>query len=198
VGEERGGKAPADGSPYWLLDPICGTRNYASGLPLYSTNLALVENGRVTVAAVGDALGRELQVAETGGGAWALKDGAWRSIHASDDSRIVVAEEGKSTDPRRTQGAMFISAAIRADRWDVRSFGSTVAFPQLAAGRIAAYVVFWAGIEHIAAGILLAQEAGAIVTQIDGRPWSIASDSLIAAASRDLHAQLLSLARGTA
>lgn len=35
IGEERGGEAPADGSPYWLVDPICGTRNYASGIPLY-------------------------------------------------------------------------------------------------------------------------------------------------------------------
>jgi fructose-1,6-bisphosphatase/inositol monophosphatase family enzyme len=35
VGEERGGESPADDSPYWLLDPICGTRNFASGIPLY-------------------------------------------------------------------------------------------------------------------------------------------------------------------
>src|SRR5574341_1758924 len=39
VGEERGGDAPADGAPYWLLDPICGTRNFASGIPLYCVNL---------------------------------------------------------------------------------------------------------------------------------------------------------------
>src|SRR5262249_13501048 len=42
-GEERGGHTPADGSPYWLVDPICGTRNFASGSPLYCVNLALVE-----------------------------------------------------------------------------------------------------------------------------------------------------------
>src|SRR5437867_555325 len=54
VGEERGGEAPADGSPYWLVDPICGTRNFASGMPLYCVNLALVEGDQVTVAAVGD------------------------------------------------------------------------------------------------------------------------------------------------
>lgn len=29
IGEEGGGEASGDGSPYWLVDPICGTRNYA-------------------------------------------------------------------------------------------------------------------------------------------------------------------------
>jgi fructose-1,6-bisphosphatase/inositol monophosphatase family enzyme len=38
IGEERGGNAAADGSLYWLVDPICGTRNFASGIPLYCVN----------------------------------------------------------------------------------------------------------------------------------------------------------------
>jgi fructose-1,6-bisphosphatase/inositol monophosphatase family enzyme len=42
VGEERGGE-PRSGEPYWLVDPICGTRCYASDVPLYCTNIALVE-----------------------------------------------------------------------------------------------------------------------------------------------------------
>jgi fructose-1,6-bisphosphatase/inositol monophosphatase family enzyme len=49
VGEERGGEDQVGDRPYWLLDPICGTRNFACNLPLYSMNLALVENGRPTI-----------------------------------------------------------------------------------------------------------------------------------------------------
>src|SRR5262245_45876694 len=52
IGEERGG-APAAGKPYWLVDPICGTRAFASNVPLYCVNIALVEQGRVTLAAIG-------------------------------------------------------------------------------------------------------------------------------------------------
>jgi len=52
IGEERGG-SPAPGAPYWLVDPICGTRPFASHVPLYCTNIALVEHGAVTVAVVG-------------------------------------------------------------------------------------------------------------------------------------------------
>jgi len=39
VGEERAG-TPVAGKPYWLVDPICGTRHYASDIPLYCTNVA--------------------------------------------------------------------------------------------------------------------------------------------------------------
>ena len=42
-----GDRRPTDGSPYWLVDPICGTRNFASGIPLYCVNLALVEDHHV-------------------------------------------------------------------------------------------------------------------------------------------------------
>lgn len=44
IGEERGGSPPA-GTPYWLVDPICGTRAFASNVSLYCANIALVENG---------------------------------------------------------------------------------------------------------------------------------------------------------
>jgi fructose-1,6-bisphosphatase/inositol monophosphatase family enzyme len=51
---------------------------------------------------------------------------------------------------------------------------------------------------HTAAGTLLASEAGATVSNIDGRPWSIRSDSVIASANPSLHEEMLALARATA
>ena len=55
IGEERGGE-PVPGQPYWLVDPICGTRPYASNVPLYCSNIALVEDGTITASVIG--LGR--------------------------------------------------------------------------------------------------------------------------------------------
>src|SRR6185436_10109249 len=68
IGEERQGTA-RPGQPYWLVDPICGTRPFASDIPLYCTNIALVENGEVTVAAIGVGKTREVLYAERGQGA---------------------------------------------------------------------------------------------------------------------------------
>ena len=195
IGEERGGEASADGSPYWLVDPICGTRNFASGIPLYCVNLALVERDEVTVAVVGDPSTGEIAVAERGRGAWGLKDGVRHRMMTSDVSRTIVIEDGKSKDHRREQAARFIAAAIRADRWDFRSLGTTLAAPYLAAGRISAYVVFWVTAIHAAAGSLLVTEAGGTLSDLDGRPWTIRSDSLVGSANADLHEELLGLVR---
>jgi len=195
IGEERGGKATPDGSPYWLVDPICGTRNYASGIPLYCVNLALVEGGHVTAAVVGDPSTGEIDVAERGRGAWALKDGARRRLITSDESRTIVVEDGKSKGARREHAAQFTAAAMRADRWDFRSLGTTVALPYLAAGRISAYVVFQVSAIHAGAGSLLVTEAGGTLSDIDGRAWTIHSDSVVASATPDLHQEMLDLAK---
>jgi myo-inositol-1(or 4)-monophosphatase len=196
IGEERGGQAPACGSAYWLVDPICGTRNYASGIPLYSVNVALVEDGQVTVAASGDASAGDVHVAERGRGAWVQRNGAEHRLTASGQSRTVVIEVGGCEGAaRRERAARGTAAAITADSWDLLALGSTLSLPYVAAGRVAGYVVFWASALHTAAGSLLAAEAGATVTDIDGHPWTISSDSVIASADPGLHADLLDVAR---
>ena len=197
IGEERGGEAPVDGSPYWLLDPICGTRNLASGIPLFSVNLALVENGTVSVGVVGIPSTGEIDVAELGRGAWAVENGARRPLAASDQSETIVVEEGRSEGVRREHAALFTAAAIRANRWDLRVLSSTLSLSYVAAGRVAAYVLFRGSALHGGAGCLLAAEAGATVSDLEGRPWTIDSDSIVASANAGLHRDLLDLGRDT-
>lgn len=195
VGEERGGDAPVDGSTYWLLDPICGTRNFASGIPLYCVNLALVESEQITVAVVGDASTDEIQVAERGRGAWASRHGDRRQLATSGESQTIVIEHGHATGTRREHAAQFASDAIRADRWDVRNLSTTLSLPYVAAGRVAAYVLFAASALHAGAGTLLVTEAGGTMSDIDGQPWTLRSDSLVASADISLHEELINLTR---
>src|SRR5262245_53432209 len=195
VGEERGGDPPPDGSGYWLVDPICGTRNFASGTPLYCVNVALIEGGEVTASVVGDPSIGEILVAERGRGAWALNDGGPpRRISASADSRTIVVEDGKSAGARREHAARFTAEAIRADRWDFRALGTQLVLPYVSGGRVSAYLVFWVPSTHTAVGSLLVAEADGSVTDIAGRAWSVRSDSIVASAGGELHAELLRLA----
>jgi myo-inositol-1(or 4)-monophosphatase len=190
IGEEGGGEATGR---HWLVDPICGTRNYASGIPLWCVNVALVEDDQVTVAAVGDPSTDDLLVAELGGGAWSVDDG--RRLQATEESRTIVIEDSHADlDPaRRDLAADTVAAAIRAFRWDIRALSTSLALPYVAAGRASGYVLFWSSALHVGAGVLLASEAGATVTDIEGKPWTIESDSLVAAATPDLHRDLLEL-----
>jgi len=198
IGEERVGDRPADDRPHWLVDPICGTRNYASGVPLYCVNIALVAGDDVVGAAVADASTGEIVVAERGRGSWAIAGHRARRATASDQSHTIVVEDGKSADTQRDHAAAVAAAVIRADRWDFRSFGTTLSFPYLATGRIAAYLVFSDALAgsapvHSAAGSLLVREAGGVLSDADGNPWGIGSPTLVAAATPVLHDELCRL-----
>jgi myo-inositol-1(or 4)-monophosphatase len=190
IGEERGG-LPREGSPYWLVDPICGTRTFASNIPLYCTNIALVENGEPTVAAVGMGSTGEIAYAELGRGA-TLRAGASEITIKVDDSNNLLWIDG-----RTEQAAGFIRHVLLSRRWYVMQFPSSLAYAHLACGRIAAAALFsWKsspdpyGSVHSAAGCLLAREAGAIVTDLHGASWTLSTRSILIAATTELHRTL--------
>jgi myo-inositol-1(or 4)-monophosphatase len=125
-----------------------------------------------------------------------MRDGVRCPLVTSDESRTIVVQDSHTSAARREQAARFTAAAIRTDRWDLRSLGTSFPLPYVGAGRIAAYVELWATQVHLAAGSLLAAEAGAIVSDVDGRPWTVDADSIVVSANPDLHAQLRELVGG--
>ena len=195
VGEERGGEDQIGDRPYWLVDPICGTRNFASGLPLYAVNVALVEDGQVTVAAVGDGGLNERFVAERGHGAFRITADGQTRLTASDASLVIgVSVSASERDNAHRHSAEFLREAVLANRWDIRVLGTTGAFAYIAAGRIAGHLLFGLSSPvHTAAGCLLAEEAGALVTDLCGNPWTVETRALLAAASPAIQASVLEL-----
>jgi fructose-1,6-bisphosphatase/inositol monophosphatase family enzyme len=196
VGEERGG-TPVAGRPYWLVDPICGTRPYASDIPLYCTNIALVEDGEVTAAVVGIGKTGEVLYAESGRPAGMLVGKTINEIRASSRSDTLWID-GKT---EASIGAM--ARAMQQRRWFVWSFSSSVAYAYAAMGKISGVIQFGLpgshpdGSVHAAAGCFIARCAGARVTDVEtGGPWNLRTDSMIIAADEKLERDLLDLARG--
>ncbi len=193
VGEERGGQV-TPGESYWLVDPICGTRNFASGIRLFSVNMALVERGEIVIAVVGNGSTGDIHVSERGKGAWTIGQGVPDQLRANEDSRIVnFGSTAELSGTERERAALAAAASIRANRWDIRSLGTTLALGYLAEGRIAASIHFLSPALHCGAGTLLASESGAVVTDFGGMPWTIDSGTLVASAGDELHVELLEL-----
>jgi len=199
VGEERGGEDQVGDRPYWLVDPICGTRNFAANIPMYAVNIALVEGGQVTVAAVGDGGTGSRYIAERGQGAYEVVRNGPTPITVDPSSPIFSFSAGTSKPGmHNTIGADFTRAAILADRWELRMFSSTLSMAYLASGRIGGYLLLEISSPvHIAAGTLLAEEAGALVTDRDGQPWTVERPSVLAAASPEMHREVSELIRAT-
>ncbi|MGH2377489.1 MAG: inositol monophosphatase family protein [Candidatus Limnocylindria bacterium] len=195
VGEESGADVAPRSRSYWLVDPLCGTRNFAYRIPLYSVNVALVEDHQVTVAAVGDGAYGDVWVASHGQGAWLAENGHLERARASDSSAMVVFDRGRPGGPAADKAVRVIAAALGDPRWEVRTLGSSLDLAYLAAGRLAA-VWHFSRIPplHFAAGTLLATEAGAVVTDERGAPWTLAaSEGLMAASTPAVHVAMRGL-----
>ncbi|MFG2075160.1 inositol monophosphatase family protein [Nonomuraea maritima] len=194
LGEEGGQQGAAGGVRQWLVDPLCGTLNYAAGNMLVAVNVAL----RDGAAAVADPFGGEVFFTD-GETAWVRRDGA-------DDAPLVPSSATRlvdvNLDPPFPSAPGFRAVDLLAHpefagRFRPRVVSTTLALAWVAAGRRAAYVTDGgdlSGSVHFAAGIALCRAAGCVVTGIDGGPAE-AGRGLVAAADTETHGLLMSMIR---
>ncbi|WP_305783790.1 inositol monophosphatase family protein [Symbioplanes lichenis] len=198
LGEEGGRTGRGATDRLWLVDPLCGTLNYAVRNMLASVNVALRTGARTTVAASADPFTNE--VFWTGGAAaYVRRGGADERLTPSAGSKLVDV----NLDPPFPNHAVFSAARMLADEGFIGQFrprvvSTTLAVAWVAAGRRAAYVTdgHLRDSVHFAAGIALCQAAGCVVTGIDGGPIHAGAGGLVAAADERTHAALLTLIAG--
>jgi myo-inositol-1(or 4)-monophosphatase len=197
TGEESGRTGSAGAERMWLIDPLCGTLNYAVHSMLVAVNVALRVGSDITVAASADPFTDEVFWTD-GVHAYARRDGMDELLKPSPDSRLVDV----NLDPPFPNSPAFRAAALLADpgfaeRFRPRVISTTLAVAWVAAGRRAAYVTDGRQHDsvHFAAGIALSRAAGCVVTGLDGQPPHTGAGGLVVAADQQTHAALLDLIR---
>jgi myo-inositol-1(or 4)-monophosphatase len=151
----------------WVVDPLDGTTNYLYGFPGFNVSIAAEVDGTTAVGAVFDVVRQELFSAVRGGGA--RRDG--RPIMPSDATELSQALVGTGfsyePDRRRRQAEVLVELLPRVR--DVRRQGAAALdLCSVACGRLDAYYERGLAAWDLAAGGLIAAEAGAIVTDFDG------------------------------
>ncbi|MFJ4908295.1 inositol monophosphatase family protein [Streptomyces sp. NPDC093249] len=195
LGEEGGQRGVVHATRQWLVDPLCGTLNYAVGNMLVAVNVALREGA----AAVADPFGGEVYVTD-GEAARVRRDGA-------DDALLTPTAATRlvdvNLDPPFPSAPGFRAVDLLAHPEFVESFrprvvSTTLALAWVAAGKRAAYITDGGDLSrsvHFAAGIALCRAAGCTVTGIDGGPIGEAGRGLVVAADDETHALLMSMTR---
>ncbi len=193
TGEELGSEARVT-SHRWIFDPIDGTTNYAHGLPIYCSSLALEIDGVAEVAAIFDPSRHELFTAERGGGAFCNG----RPLRVSDTARLddALLVTGFPYDVRaRGHELVALFAQFLEQARAVRRLGSAALdLCYVAGGR---FDGFWERhLKHwdVAAGVLIVREAGGKVTSMDGGVVEMSAPHLVASNGR-LHDQMLTVIR---
>jgi myo-inositol-1(or 4)-monophosphatase len=188
-GEEGTNRAATRNRRRWLVDPLDGTTNYAHGYPIFAVSVALEVAGVVEIGVVAMPMLDELYVARRGAGA-TLND---CPLRVSDVDRLADAVVGTgfayNLERRRANlahWALFVERSQAARRDGAAAFDLCC----VAAGR---FDGFW---EHslspwdVAAGTLIATEAGATVTNYTGEPFDLYAGEVVAS-NRLIHAEML-------
>lgn len=191
--EEHPEAPPARAEYRWIADPLDGTTNYVHRVPHYSVSLALERHGALLVGAVYDPVRNECFTAASGKGAY-LNGRPIRTSNARELSQSLAAVGFPPRTPRDCPDLLvFLEALDRCQA--IRRTGSTALnLGYLAAGRFDLYWSFSAHIWDVAAGVLLVEEAGGVVTGPDGGPFVLEQAHFLAAATGPLHRQLQGLA----
>ncbi|WP_256328682.1 inositol monophosphatase family protein [Nocardioides sp. YR527] len=191
-GEETG--RSGDSERRWLVDPLCGTLNYAAQTPLAAVNVALVTPNGVETAVSADPISEEIFWTDSAS-AWLRQGGGDTVLTPSPRTRLVDIQCDGMLDRPFVGGQLVADPRLRA-QFGPRVMSSALAVAWVSAGRRAAYVTdgHLDGSVHFTAGIALCQAAGCVVTDLNGDPIHTGR-GMIAAADAATHQLLLDLVR---
>ena len=168
VGEEEGGVAADEGVTWWV-DPIDGTTNYVYDHPGYAVSVAAWSEGEPLVGVVEDPTHARTYWAGRGTGAYCNGEPIRLADPPPLDRLLVATGFGYDPEQRRAQGR--VVAELVPQVRDIRRMGAAaVDLCSVAAGRVDAYYEAGLSAWDLAAGMLVATEAGATVESIEGGP----------------------------
>jgi myo-inositol-1(or 4)-monophosphatase len=166
VGEEGADDAGTSGLE-WHIDPIDGTANFVYDLPNWCTSVAVVDSDGPLAGAVYVPVTDELFSAARGGGA--TLNGVQIACSSATELSHALVGTGFSYSAVRRAGQARRLSRLLPDVRDVRRLGSAaIDLCFVACGRLDAYFEEYLNSWDLAAGVLIAQEAGAITSDLSG------------------------------
>lgn len=192
-GEEVGLVGAATARRTWLVDPLCGTLNFAAGTPLVAVNVALRVEQQVVAGAMADPFSGETFWTD---GERAVRSLAGRDNALTPSGDTLLVDLDMDGDP--VWAASLVAQPAFHTWFGSRVISSSLAVAWVAAGRRAAYVHAGdaRGSVHFAAGVAVCLAAGCVVTDLRGAEVGTTGHGLLVAADAETHARLLGIVSG--
>lgn len=189
LAEESGRQAGA-GDLEWCVDPLDGTTNYAHGFPLFGTSVGLLWQGQPLLGAITVPRLDELFWAAPGLGCWCNEEPL--AVSGCQNLRDALLVTGFAYDRAERLDNNYSEFAYFTHRTHgVRRGGAAaVDLAYVAAGRLDGYWERGLSPWDLAAGVVLVEQAGGVVSSDSGGPFELGSGRLIAC-SRGLHNELV-------
>jgi myo-inositol-1(or 4)-monophosphatase len=194
VGEEQSDAGlNASTSDYrWIVDPLDGTTNYVHGFPFYCVSVALTYQGKSIAGTIYDPTRDECFSAALGGGATLNGEPIATSGTTQLNESLLVASFPAEVDRTMREVELFLRMLDRG-RTIRRNGATALNLCYIGCGRLDGYWGTTAKSWDVAAGLLIASEAGATVTNVEGNEFDLERPEFLIAASPELHAEMLPL-----
>jgi myo-inositol-1(or 4)-monophosphatase len=192
VGEEEGFSSvrPEPGQLCWIVDPLDGTANYVHGLQNFSVSIAAAVDGVVLAGVVFDPTTNELFESGAGEGSWVNGERLSVSRCEEMDAALIACSFASSVHRDAPEIRQFVEVLVRCQA--LRRLGSAALnLCYVGAGRLDAYWALSVKPWDVAAGILIATEAGAVLTGVEGHGFDLWNPHLAIASTKLLHGALV-------
>jgi histidinol-phosphatase len=189
---EESGRERASAECVWLVDPLDGTKSFIRECPFFSTQIALLRNGRLVLGVSSAPLYGELAWAEEGGGAF-LNDRPLR-VSATVELAGAIVSSGNLKSLARSARHWRRFGELIGQVSRIRGYGDFVHYHLLARGALDVVVESDVHILDIAALVVIVREAGGIFTDLAGEPVGLDTTSVLAS-NAALHPRVLDLLR---
>jgi myo-inositol-1(or 4)-monophosphatase len=180
------------GRHLWVIDPLDGTTNFIHGYPCFSVSVAVLRDGQVVAGAVHDPTRAETFDAARGGGA--RRNGVplqVSAVAALADALLVTGFPFR--EPDRLDEFLADFTALFREVSGIRRDGSAALnLCYIAAGRLDGFWERGLSVWDVAAGALLVEEAGGVVTDLNGETTHLRTGDILAANPR-LHGKMLEI-----
>jgi myo-inositol-1(or 4)-monophosphatase len=164
----------------WICDPIDGTANFASGLPLCAVTMGVVYKTIPIVGIIYDPHRNEMFSTIKGQGAWLNGKEPLRVQSAVTETSDAIVNAGCPADPNAFEVSMRGMLALNSKVRGVRVIAcSALTLAWIACGRLTAHFGYDLSSWDLVAGALLIQEAGGKITDIDGSPYRVETRSML-------------------
>jgi myo-inositol-1(or 4)-monophosphatase len=174
----------------WVIDPLDGTTNYLHGIPCFATSVALLENNIPVVGVVFEINNDECFYAWKGGGAWLNGERIFVSKAASLKEALVATGFAYEVEEWFDKYVLLFGD-VQKSSISLRRLGSAATdIAYVACGRFEAYYEYGIHAWDVAAGALLVQEAGGIVTDFSGEADFLFSSKFVCG-NHSVHKELL-------
>lgn len=196
LSEEIEGQSIDFNKRVWIIDPICGTRNFSKGIFFFVTNICLYYKGKVQLAFVVDYSNNTYILASEDLDGVYVGENRVKNKFILNNNSILNFNFGylfNNNDKSSLKKISQILGDLVLNYFKIVEYGSSLTISYTALAKFGAFVITETRPWDVVCGSYFIEKNGGIVTDFEGNKWNINSKYLVGSLDKEIHSKVLSI-----